>query len=69
MNCQNLIRLSEGWRTKAANIKHRYGTASPNLVEHVVIALETCAEELEDEVRASLAQPSTPPPSTQPSQP
>jgi hypothetical protein len=55
MNCHHLIRLGEGWRSKAAGIRHRYGQANPNLVEHVVAALETCAQELEDEVRAALA--------------
>ncbi len=66
MNCQHLIRLADGWRSKAASLKARYHTASPNLVDHVVMALETCAQELEDEVHASIAQPSTPPLSTPP---
>jgi hypothetical protein len=55
VNCQHLIRLAEGWRSKAASLKARYHAASPNLVDHVVMALETCASELEDEVRAALA--------------
>lgn len=60
MNCHHLIRLGEGWRSKAAGIRHRYGRENPNLVEHVVVALETCAQELEDEVRASIATPPAP---------
>lgn len=49
--CQYLIRLAEGWRNKAENIRRKYAAQSPNTVAHVVVALETCAEELEEELR------------------
>lgn len=55
MNCQHLIRLAEGWRTKADYLKKKYGGISPNLTNHVATALETCAQELEDEIRTALA--------------
>ncbi len=57
--CQHLIRLAEGWRAKAETIRRKYAKQSPNTVAHVVVALETCAEELEEGLRrAPVAVPS-----------
>lgn len=63
-HCQYLIRLAEHWRTKAANVRAKYGAQAPNLVNHCALALETCAEELEDEIhRARMtSEPQTPNP-------
>lgn len=48
--CQHLLKLAEGWRSKAADLKRRHGKANPNLIAHVEAALEGCAEELEAEL-------------------
>lgn len=55
--CHHLLKLAEGWRSKAAHIQAKYGAAAPNTVRHCVIALETCAEELEGEIRRTVAVP------------
>ena len=49
--CGHLIRLAESWRMKADNVRRRYGKTSPVGTANVVLALETCAEELEEELR------------------
>lgn len=49
--CAHLIRLAESWRMKADNVRRRYGKVSPVGTANVVLALETCAEELEEELR------------------
>lgn len=46
-----LAQLAESWRTKAAQIEVKYRAKNPNLVDHVVAAFETCAQELEDDLK------------------
>lgn len=65
MNCHHLARLAEGWRSKADYLGKKYSGTSPVVTQHVVAALETCAQELEDELRAALATGEVPSPKLQ----
>lgn len=48
--CQHLLKLAEGWRSAAAELKRRHGKEAPVLIAHVEAAFERCAEELEAEL-------------------
>ena len=45
--CRHLLKLAEAWRGKAAHLHEKFHRASPTQTQHVVAALEFCAEELE----------------------
>lgn len=56
--CHHLLKLAESWRSKAAHLQAKYGKTSPVATQHCVVALETCAEELEAELhRAPVPEP------------
>lgn len=56
--CRHLLKLAEAWRGKAAHLHEQFHRVSPTQTQHVVAALEFCAEELE----TALQNPPPPPP-------
>jgi hypothetical protein len=49
-----LNRLAAAWREKATSIELKYKKTAENLTNHVVAALEACAEDLEQHVADKL---------------
>lgn len=49
---ERLLNLVKGWRNKVKRCEDKYEASVPAQVQVARSALETCAEELEEEVRA-----------------